>query len=240
MKITKELGSILLTRRKELGLTQRALAKECGLSDVTISYLERGETETSEGSVISLLWALKVPPMLARRLILSKFPTGTKITDEGGLQEPNGLTWKPDQKETVVLPRGYRLTRDEKDRLWVLTDGESGTVFQLIPGEAPGASGRMELSRRRFEEDYSNLKFHPAKLSWTDDNGIKHHLPKDGSLPEGTLLIGGNLVFPGQHSKPIFTDEETRLVYLWRKIRPEDRAAAYRMLEGLVAAQSPK
>ena len=49
-----QLGSYIKSRRKNLGMTQKQLAKNVGVTDVTISRYENGEREPSFTEFIKL------------------------------------------------------------------------------------------------------------------------------------------------------------------------------------------
>jgi transcriptional regulator with XRE-family HTH domain len=49
----------LVSRRKELGITQRRLAIETHLSTVSVSHIENGKTQPRAGTIARLASALK-------------------------------------------------------------------------------------------------------------------------------------------------------------------------------------
>ena len=55
-------GERIKKRRKDLGLTQQQLAKTVGVSHVSVSQWERGETEPSGDNLLSLATALRCDP----------------------------------------------------------------------------------------------------------------------------------------------------------------------------------
>lgn len=61
---TDELGTIIRTERKALGLTQSDLAAACGLSLRFISELERGRASAGVGRVLHVLKMLGLEVVL--------------------------------------------------------------------------------------------------------------------------------------------------------------------------------
>jgi DNA-binding XRE family transcriptional regulator len=61
-ELASAMGFRLLSRRLELGLTQRALAKVAGVSDSTICFCEQGRIILGGSSVVGLCKALKISP----------------------------------------------------------------------------------------------------------------------------------------------------------------------------------
>ncbi|MFZ4219175.1 helix-turn-helix domain-containing protein [Enterobacter ludwigii] len=62
MKNTTKMSDRIVTRRTELGLTQRGLAKLVGLSSVSIMKWENGQNEPSGKNLFALSEALKCSP----------------------------------------------------------------------------------------------------------------------------------------------------------------------------------
>lgn len=50
----KELGMQIWIKRRELNLTQKHLAAECGLSDATIRFIEKGDGSVSLANWVKL------------------------------------------------------------------------------------------------------------------------------------------------------------------------------------------
>ena len=55
-------GELLLTLRKERGISQYALSRGCGISERYLSYLEHGVFEPRARTLIRLADALAIPP----------------------------------------------------------------------------------------------------------------------------------------------------------------------------------
>ncbi len=60
-QLKKEIGASVANRRKELGLSQEALARLCDLSRPTIAFIEKGQRGTSVTTLKSLESALQLP-----------------------------------------------------------------------------------------------------------------------------------------------------------------------------------
>ena len=58
----QKMGRRIRSRRRELGLTQFALAERCGISTVYISHVENGTATTSLGVFLSIAEALEATP----------------------------------------------------------------------------------------------------------------------------------------------------------------------------------
>lgn len=63
----KQLGNLLRQRRKELGLTQEALASKIGMRQATLSELETSATNTRTGTLLSALAALDLELVIRPR-----------------------------------------------------------------------------------------------------------------------------------------------------------------------------
>ena len=58
----QKMGRRIRSRRRELGLTQFALAERCGISTVYISHVENGTATPSLGVFLSIAEALEATP----------------------------------------------------------------------------------------------------------------------------------------------------------------------------------
>jgi len=58
----RQLGDVIRSRREELGLSQEALALECGLHRTYISQLERGQKSPTLRVLVVIAGALKTEP----------------------------------------------------------------------------------------------------------------------------------------------------------------------------------
>jgi y4mF family transcriptional regulator len=68
IKDTKELGSLIRSHRKSIGLTQRDAAGLCGVGERFLSELERGKPSASLGKTVQVLKRLGLRIFIQRPL----------------------------------------------------------------------------------------------------------------------------------------------------------------------------
>jgi transcriptional regulator with XRE-family HTH domain len=76
MDILLEFGTLLQSKRKQLGVSQKDLAELCGISDLTVRNIENGKEGTNIGNF------LKVANTLGFDLLLQT----KKLSDESGIR----------------------------------------------------------------------------------------------------------------------------------------------------------
>ncbi len=115
MKSQDTFGSMVLRRRKELGMTQSDLAQKVGVQPNYIVYLEKGERKPSDRTVLKMADALGIDRAdlyLAANPELRDF---LKINDANEVQLtelPPGLR---DLSADVALRKSLNVTDDEID-----------------------------------------------------------------------------------------------------------------------------
>ena len=67
VRTPEQLGSFVQSRRRKLGLSQKALAENVGLRQATVSDLELSTRDTRTGTLLSLLAALGLELVVRKR-----------------------------------------------------------------------------------------------------------------------------------------------------------------------------
>ena len=145
-----------------------------------------------------------IPLWTAKMIHSHAFRTDFDILPDGSIEEPNGIIRRPtDSSGHIVLPKGSRLL----SRVICWADGESFVTGNLIETPDGGPcfgideqGGLLEMTALGLETHRSRgfIKTFPVKKYWEDESGVRHMLDEDGILPEGTKIVSGRLILPGE------------------------------------------
>lgn len=178
------LGSKILTRRKELKITQKELAQKVGVSHVTISQWEKEDTAPKGSNLLKLADALKIS---ASDLLDDGLNNVTKMDIQPGHKGEYPLLGKvsagafKDAVQSFDLEYLSTTVKCDPNSYWLIVDGHSMT--------APQGSGVSFLEGMLIlvdpERDYCNGNFVVAYC----ENKQMATFKKISIEPEGTFLV---------------------------------------------------
>ncbi|EGQ8055460.1 LexA family protein [Vibrio alginolyticus] len=178
------LGLKILTRRKELKITQKELAQKVGVSHVTISQWEKEDTAPKGSNLLKLSEALKVS---ASDLLDDGLNNVTKLDIQPGRKGEYPLLGKvsagafKDAVQSFDLEYLSTTVKCDPNSYWLIVDGHSMT--------APQGSGVSFLEGMLIlvdpERDYCNGNFVVAYC----ENKQMATFKKISIEPEGTFLV---------------------------------------------------
>jgi len=178
------LGTKILTRRKELKITQKGLADKVGVSHVTISQWEKEDTAPKGANLLKLAEALKVS---ASDLLDEGLNNVTRLDIQPSYKDKYPILGKvsagrfKDAVQTFDLEYEQSTVKCSDDSFWLVVDGHSMT--------APQGSGISFLEGMLIlvdpERDYSNGNFVVAYC----ENKHMATFKKISIEPEGVFLV---------------------------------------------------
>ncbi|WP_254413747.1 LexA family protein [Vibrio furnissii] len=178
------LGTKILTRRKELKITQKGLAEKVGVSHVTISQWEKEDTAPKGANLLKLAEALKVS---ASDLLDEGLNNVTRLDIQPSYKDKYPILGKvsagkfKDAVQTFDLEYEESTVKCSNDSFWLVVDGHSMT--------APQGSGISFLEGMLIlvdpERDYSNGNFVVAYC----ENKHMATFKKISIEPEGVFLV---------------------------------------------------
>lgn len=178
------LGTKILTRRKELKITQKGLADKVGVSHVTISQWEKEDTAPKGANLLKLAEALKVS---ASDLLDEGLNNVTRLDIQPSYKDKYPILGKvsagrfKDAVQTFDLEYENSTVKCSDDSFWLVVDGHSMT--------APQGSGISFLEGMLIlvdpERDYSNGNFVVAYC----ENKHMATFKKISIEPEGVFLV---------------------------------------------------
>lgn len=183
-------GKRLLSRRTELGMSQDDLAKLTGVSRVTISKIELGDSQdTRSANLFKIASALKCSP---RWLLDGSEPVSEEPTDEPNVLNPRSndpakytypkLNWISAGSwngcETTIAPDEWISTNiyAGENGYWLDVKGDSMTSagdFSIFEG--------MQVLVSPIEEARSG-KFVVARINGSDESTLKQYVEDGGQI----------------------------------------------------------
>lgn len=124
-EIDKRISQRLLTRRTEIGMTQRALALAMNLTPQQIAKYESGENRLMAGTIHRLSETLKVSPNYFYKDITSQFPdkdpptldeSAALIADGGGRLFADLRAMSPERRKIVATLASQLAAESKEDK----------------------------------------------------------------------------------------------------------------------------
>lgn len=151
-----DIGTLIFTKRKEKGYSQKELADKVGVSEATISRWESGEIKNMKRKNVGMLAdALGVSP-----LIFMEWPQGAPVKEEKLYEDLPSLTYK-DEREIARDLEKMLADMDDKNGMAAV----GGTVDDAEDRELLKAS---LLTSMRLAKQIAKKKFTPKKYRKDD------------------------------------------------------------------------